>query len=225
MINENKIYRVFYTKIKPDFQGLWDNGVWRDVVPLAINCHRPEGSDHRPRTRCKLLFDEQNLYGIFCVEDQYVRCSRREFQSDVWKDSCVEIFIRPEGSLGYFNFEFNCGGTLLSSYVTSPERVNGKIRSFTPLVDEDDQKIRRFASQPPMVDPEIDTPVTWFLEFSIPLDVLEKYTGRLGDIRGQIWHANFYKCGNETSHPHWVSWMPLSARNFHEPESFGTLVF
>jgi len=40
-----------------------------------------------------------------------------------------------------------------------------------------------------------------------------------------IRRANFYKCGNETSHPHWLSWMPLAERNFHDPSSFGQLVF
>lgn len=67
--------------------------------------------------------------------------------------------------------------------------------------------------------------MVWTLEFSVPFAVLEKYIGVLEPIKGQTWRANFYKCGNETSHPHWISWMPLSARNFHNPESFGNLVF
>jgi hypothetical protein len=53
--------------------------------------------------------------------------------------------------------------------------------------------------------------------------VLEKYAGKLGKIAGQTWRGNFYKCGNETSHPHWGAWSPVTELNFHLPASFGTI--
>lgn len=220
-----KQYNLKKTLHIPEMQGLWDGGIWREVLPLAVNCFRPEGSDHRPQTLCKLLYDEQNIFGLFRVEDQYVRSVHANFQSDVWKDSCVEMFVQPKGCPGYFNFEFNCGGALLASYVTDPHRVDGRLQGYTPLKPDDDRKIRRFTSQPSVVEPEIQTPLTWYLEFAIPLGVLEKYSGLLGKVKGLTWRANFYKCGNETSHPHWASWSPLSARNFHDPASFGNLIF
>jgi hypothetical protein len=67
--------------------------------------------------------------------------------------------------------------------------------------------------------------VTWTLEFFIPLELLEKYVGSVGNVRGSEWKANFYKCGDETSHPHWVSWQPVPKLNFHMPECFGTVMF
>lgn len=218
-------YHVARTLRQPRMQGLWDDDIWREIMPLSLDCFRPEGTDHHPRTRCKLLYDEQNLFGIFRVDDQYVRSVHKEFQGDVWKDSCVEIFIQPANSPGYFNFEFNCGGALLASYVTDPTRINGRLRAFTPLTTADDRKILRYASLPVMVDPEMETALTWFLEFAIPLSVLKRYSGSLEEIGGRVWLANFYKCGNETSHPHWASWQPLAERNFHNPESFGKLIF
>ncbi len=220
-----KHYHLAVTKRVPEIKGFWDGNIWREVPPLAVNCFRPEGSDHRPRTLCKLLYDAANIFGIFRVEDQYVRSVHTDFQSDVWKDSCVEIFIQPKEGTGYFNFEFNCGGALLASYVTNPSRVNGCLKEFTPLTPHDDGQIRRFASLPAVVEPEIFKPLVWYLEFCIPLSVLEKYAGQLRSIKGQVWRANFYKCGNETSHPHWASWSTLSARNFHDPASFGSLIF
>jgi len=86
-------------------------------------------------------------------------------------------------------------------------------------------QIRRYASLSSVVEPEISTPLVWTLEFSIPFAVLEKHVWPLGNIQEQVWRANFYKCGNETSHPHWASWAPLSARNFHDPASFGQIEF
>ena len=41
---------------------------------------------------------------------------------------------------------------------------------------------------------------------------------------GQVWRANLYKCGDQTSHPHWASWAPIGeALNFHQPGFFGGL--
>lgn len=218
-------YQIFFTRQIPEMQGHWDGTLWQQAESLSVDYFRPEGSDHRPRTQCKLLYDDRNIYGIFRVEDNYVRCTHTQFQSDVWKDSCVEFFLQPKGAGGYFNFEFNCGGALLASYVTNPERVDGRLKQSVPLTPDDDRQIRRFASQPSVVEPEIASPMVWILEFSVPFAVLEKYAGPFGAVKGQTWRANFYKCGNETSHPHWVSWAPLAERNFHNPESFGNLVF
>jgi hypothetical protein len=218
-------YKILFTCQIPEMQGLWDGAFWRQAQSLTVGCFRPEGSDHRPRTFCKLFYNEQNIFGIFRVEDQYVRCIHTRFQSDVWKDSCVEFFVQPKNGEGYFNFEFNCGGALLASYVTNSERVEGRLKQSAPLMSNDDRQIRRFASLPSVVEPEMVQPLVWTLEFSISIAVLEKYTGLLGTIKGQIWRANFYKCGNETSHPHWASWAPLSTRNFHDPASFGQIEF
>ena len=218
-------YKILFTRQLPEMQGLWQGAFWCQAPPLAVNCRRPEGSAHQPRTLCKLLYNDRNIYGIFRVEDQYVRSVHTGFQSDVWKDSCVEFFVQSKVDGGYFNFEFNCGGALLASYVTNPTRVNGILQEFQPLSSSDDRQIRRFSTLPRMVEPEIPTPMIWYLEFSIPFAVLEKYAGPISAVAGQIWRANFYKCGNETSHPHWLSWSPLRKRNFHDPASFGRIEF
>ena len=220
-----KNYTVLVTKRFPEMQGLWDEDVWQNVPALEVSCFRPEGGAHRPLTKCKLLYDPERLYGIFRVDDQYVRCINTRFQADVYKDSCVELFLQPKSTGGYFNFEFNCGGALLASYVTDPARVNGRVKQFIPLMPDDNNKIRRYHNLPGVVEPEITFKQLWFLEFSIPFAVLEKYAGPLGEIEGQSWRGNFYKCGNETSHPHWGAWSPVHELNFHLPACFGSIQF
>ncbi len=221
----NSSYGIHPAITPPLPEGLWDDAVWGPTPALAVDCFRPEGSHHRPRTLCKLLYNEEKIFGIFRVEDQFVRCRHTAFQSDVWKDSCVEFFVQPQNCKGYFNFEFNCGGALLASYVTDPTRVNGRLAQYTPLGPDDDRKILRHASQPPVVEPETTAPLTWYLGFVLPFAVMEKYAGPREDGKPRIWRGNFYKCGNDTSHPHWASWQPLAGRNFHDPDSFGELVF
>jgi hypothetical protein len=220
-----KNYKVLSTPQSPEMQGLWDGDVWRNVPALEVDNFRPEGSNHHPQTLCKLLYDAEKLYVIFRVDDQYVRCVNTGFQSDVYKDSCVEIFLQPKSTGGYFNFEFNCGGALLASYVNDPTRVSGRVKECVPLTLDDDHQIQRYSNMPSKVSPEITNKQIWFLEFSIPFAVLTKFAGLMEEITGQVWRGNFYKCGNETSHPHWGAWSPVSELNFHLPECFGNIQF
>jgi hypothetical protein len=227
MKTKNNVYRykILLTNTQPEMRGLWDGFFWRPAPVLKVSCFRPESSAHYPQTSCKLLYNRKGIFGIFRVDDQYVQCLCSGFQSDVWKDSCVEFFVEPPGDRGYFNFEFNCGGALAASYVTDPARADGRLAGFLPLTADDDRHIQRLSSLQAIIDPEITEKITWYLEFSIPFFILEKYIGDLGKIRGQTWRANFFKCGNQTSHPHWASWTPLKARNFHDPASFGNIEF
>jgi hypothetical protein len=218
-------YHLQPTPQRPELKGLWDGPVWRAAPVLEISHFRPESSDHRPLTQAKLLYDRYNLYGVFRVRDRYVRCVHRRFQDPVCQDSCVEFFVQPHGSRGYFNFEFNCGGTLLASYIVDPTRTPEGFRAFTRLTREDSRRVAIYHSLPVIVDPERQVPTTWYLEFHISLDLLEKYCGPLQTTPGTAWRANLYKCADHSSHPHWAAWLPVDALNFHCPASFGTLRF
>lgn len=213
------------TDLRPEMRGLWDGPAWGETPFLDIGCFRPEGTSHRPLAQCKLLYDDNYLYGLFFVRDRYVRCIHTGFQAPVYEDSCVELFVQPWPDRGYFNFEFNCGGALLASCVTDPTRINGRVTVAMPFSPDEVRQVAVYGSLPSIVEPEIEDEVTWLLEFAIPLALLNGYVGNLGKIDGREWRGNLYKCGNRTSHPHWASWSPLSDRNFHAPWDFGTLRF
>jgi hypothetical protein len=163
---------------------------------------------------------------FFKVADCFVRCTRTEYQSDVWNDSCVEWFVQPKAGLGYFNFEVNCGGALHVSYVEDPARQpGGALKKSAPLPPELGSTVTIFHSLPRTVDPEIAEPVEWFVSIRVPFAVFEPFIGPVGDPEGQVWRANFNKCGDQTSHPHWATWNPVSALNFHRPGEFGAIGF
>ena len=210
---------------RPELKGLWEGDAWKNAPTLAIDSFRPEGTDHHPQTTCKLLFDDDQLYGIFLVRDRYVRCVHTAFQDAVWEDSCVEIFLQPRADKGYLNFEFNCGGTLLASYVKDPTRIDGRVVAATPLAADEGRRIAVYHSLPEVVEPEIEEECPWCVEFALPFALIERHVGKLGKQDGRIWRGNLYKCGNKTSRPHWASWSPLRERNFHAPWDFGELRF
>ena len=218
-------YIVRSAAVKPDLTGHWDGPAWDQAETLELIHFRPEGSDHKPKTSVRLLYNSSGIFGIFRIEDHYVRSIHTKYLSPVYKDSCVEFFVKPKQDKGYFNFEFNCGGALLCTYIVDPTRTPEGFRDFVKLSEEDGKQILIYHSMPDIVEPEITEAVTWFLEFFIPFSLLEQYVGSIGNVSNQSWHANFYKCGDETSHPHWASWTPLPEKNFHMPECFGTLSF
>lgn len=221
MTNQATVQRIAPPSQMPEPQ----DPLWQPAEILAINQFRPEGSAHRPLTSLRLLHDNHAIYGLFRVQDQYVRCRHGAYGDPVYQDSCVEFFARPKPDAGYFNFEFNCGGAFLCNYITDETKVAGGFRESVRLSADEVKSVRVATSLPSVVEPEIGQPVSWWLIFAIPVPALEQFVGPVGALSGQTWRANAFKCGDETSHPHWASWTPLDERNFHLPRCFGELTF
>ncbi len=221
----------------------WDARPWRGAVALDIASFRPEGSSHRPLAQAKVLRDRRSTSSrrarpelvegrdcrgvrvLFRVEDRYVRSVHTEHNSPVCEDSCVELFVRPRPDRGYVNFEVNCGGTLHCSYIEDWTRTPEGFRRFTRIPEADCAAVEVHHSAPRVVDPECEEPMAWRVGLFVPFSLFEKYVGQLGSVEGSTWRANFYKCGDATSHPHWAAWSPVSSLNFHAPDDFGVLRF
>ncbi len=218
-------YRVGFSRQGPSLNADWENAAWSAAETLEVRHFRPESSAHRPRTFARLLHSPEGISGIFCVEDRFVRCLRTEYLSEVWKDSCVEFFAQPKPDRGYFNFEFNCGGAHLCSYIVNPERTPDGFKEFTRIPAELGRTVLVRSSLPRIVEPEIAEPLTWTLRFFIPFAFFEHYVGPLGSAGGQTWRGNFFKCAEENSHPHWAAWTPVDEFNFHLPRCFGEIKF
>lgn len=224
-MNPSQEYSVKKCSINPSLKGCWEGKIWQEADILDVANFHPSSSGHRPKTQAKLLYDDRNVYGIFNVQDNYVRCVGNEFQDPVCRDSCVEFFFNPAGVTGYFNFEINCGGTLLAHYHPAP--IDSKTSPCIPLTSKDADSVCIYHSLPSVIDPEITVPTEWIVEFSIPFSLLSKYAGEINPIEGSLWRANLYKCADACSHPHWSSWKPAEGDvpNFHQPDCFGIIHF
>lgn len=183
-------------------------------------------SNHRPLTQVRMLHDTQSLYIDIQVQDQYVRAVHQTYQSMVSRDSCAEVFLQPPGSAGYFNFELNCCGIMLLYYIEDPARHALRIfRKATPVPDSLAKlmKIRSLLTGP--IEPEIAEPTPWRLGIEVPLAVFKAFVPSMTRLSGD-WRGNFFKCGDETSHPHWASWNPIGSRlRFHQPRRFAPIRF
>lgn len=223
-VNANCVYAVRATAQPPNIDGPFDAGAWKAADALRIDHFHAKSSDHRPEVRAKLLHDDRTLYVRFEVRDRFVVCVHTEYQGPVCRDSCVECFLQPKRDKGYFNFEVNCGGHLLLSYVEDPTRTADGFKKFTQVPWDEAKAIRISHSLSGRVFPEIKEETVWRISYAIPFTLFEKYVGPLGNIAGQKWRANLYKCADDSSHPHWATWAPIGEElNFHLPQFFGVL--
>ncbi len=210
----------------PSLNGEPQCPVWMAADTLWLEHFHAKSSTHRPRVSARVLYGDDELYLYFLIEDRYIRSIRTTYQASVCRDSCVEWFVRPKPDKGYFNFEINAGGTLLLYYISDAGRTAKGFKEWQPVDWEHAKLAEIHTSLPETVEPEITEPLTWWMKARIPLALFEAYVGPIGDLSGQTWHANFYKCADETSHPHWASWQEVGdPLDFHKPHCFGPITF
>jgi hypothetical protein len=201
----------------------WNKEFWKNAGIIQLKNYMGEMPSHFPETQVKLKYDNDNIYVIFSVRDHYVRAVAKETNGRVYEDSCVEFFFTPgsDVSRGYFNLEVNCKGVFLLEY----HKNNGKDQGFVEMKDAKLIEISHSLNRD--VENEITEPVTWCIEYRIPISILSNYIPTDKPEPGIRWRANFYKCGDKTSHPHWLTWSPVNypAPKFHLPEFFGWLEF
>jgi hypothetical protein len=206
-----------------------DRPLWQAADELTVGHFPWEDSGHRPDVRARVLWDDAWLAVLFRVQDRWVRAVTTEWNGPVCTDSCVEFFVAPSADPerdAYFNFELNCGGTML--LYACPARAEGAQGVRARHVSAaDGASIRIATTLPRTVEPEITEPVTWTAEYHVPWALFASYFGVAAPMAGTTWRANFYKCGDRTSHPHWGSWAPVNTPrpNFHRPECFQPVRF
>jgi hypothetical protein len=201
----------------------WHKQEWQNVEVLNILNNMGSYPQFFPGTKVKLLYDEENLYGIFQVKDRFVQCVVEESNGPVYEDSCVEFFFSPDvnNPLFYFNLEINCGGVALMQFATEPRK------KYNYILPSDIGQIEIAHSLPKKVFPEIKEDVVWTIEFKLPLAMLSGYSTISHPKPGVVWKGNFYKTASKTSNPHYITWsfVDRPKPDFHLPEYFGSLVF
>jgi len=203
--------------------GQWDGEFWKDIEALTIDNPLAEAPAFMPKAQAKLLYDDKFVYVIFRIEDRFVRAVAKKHQEAVYTDSCVEFFFTPGEDItqGYFNIEVNCGGTVVSRHQTAP------MENRNPLTDAEIDMLGIYHTEPRIVEPEKKEPTEWLIEYRVSVEMLERFCPVVKPLPGAIWRANFYKCGQETSNPHLLTWSPIESDkvNFHQPKFFGMLEF
>ena len=191
-----------------------------------VDCVNWQTYPAHPETTLRLAHSDTMLFVRFDVKGNGLRAMHTHDMEHVNEDSCVEFFVATADGTHYYNIEFNCMG------VCNASRRISKTEDVHRLTADELQQVVRYSS----IGQEW-TPLTtfepfdnqngeyaWSLTIGIPmrwLGVTEQMLTHPVPLR-----ANFYKCGDLTSEPHYLSWNPITSPlpNFHLPASFGKLI-
>lgn len=175
----------------------------------------PKDFPYKPDCQFKIARSANSVFIHFKVKENNVKALYAIDQQPVWEDSCVEFFCKLPEQNFYYNFEFNCIGTCLASKRESRD-IN-----VIPFTVEKMKSIKRFASLGNSKFDEKKGDFEWTLTVEIPFDFIGVQSDNLP---GKLL-ANFYKCGDGKSVPHYLSWNKISTDHpdFHRPEFFGEI--
>lgn len=197
--------------------------ILHDISLMLANQHHPidcvpwPAYPDKPKVSFGVGHCHSHIYIKYDVTEKEVLARYKHINDPVYKDSCVEFFIAFDGEDAYYNIEFNRLGTCLGRYGT--EREN---RAELPADILRTIKYERTLKQ--II--ENDEPViNWTLTVSVPIAVFVFH--HLATIQQKKAKMNFYKCGDDLTHPHYLAWNNIVSEepNFHLPEFFGEVEF
>lgn len=170
---------------------------------------------YKPTVGFSIAYSDSGIFLQFDVTEKYIKGSHGKINEAVYEDSCVEFFISFDNATTYYNFEFNCIGTVLAGF--------GKRRANRELLPE--TVLDKISFQAVIVREKRESLVKWQLTLSIPLQAFLFHP--LTSLQGQQCRANFYKCGDSLPQPHFLSWSDIQSNepDFHLPQYFGALLF
>jgi len=178
---------------------------WEYANIAQVDCFPWDKDGYRPNTNARAMYSSEGITVKMETDEKPLLSRYTENNSRVFTDSCMEFFFRPNPEKPfYFNFEFNPRGAMLSGF--------GRGRESVTFLDFDRSIFE--------IESVIDE--TWQLKYFIPFSFVSKY---VDGFSGRFF-GNFYKCGDETVHPHWGCWNKIESLepDFHRPEFFGELV-
>jgi hypothetical protein len=186
------------------------------VTPFLLKENVWSFNETCPVVQVSMAWNSTSLLLKFKVEESEIRAVHDRNNEAVWEDSCVEFFLAFPDNTGYYNFEFNCIGTCLLAYGTGRET-----RELAPesLIE----KIERHSSLGKIPFANKPFSGSWELFVTIPPEAL--FRNSIRAFHPSLWKANFYKCGDKLSNPHFLSWARITSPvpDFHRPEFFGDI--
>ena len=203
---EARSYTISHIDGAPDWAAIpqldIDNVQWTD--------------DYGIRAHAQLAYDDIAIYVHLWADEADIRAEhqRDEVMPNAYEDSCLEFFFMPVADdARYVNIECNPNCAMCAQVgVEKANRVwaipaDGIADTFAAVSDRIEGG--------------------WEVSYAIPFSYIRTLFPGFSAQPGLQMRGNLYKCGNLTAHKHYLSWNPVDSEtpNFHQPASFGTLVF
>lgn len=189
----------------------------QESIIHSINNLNWDDFQYRPKVEFRIAHVKDEIWLKYYVNEKHILARETKINGDVYKDSCVEFFISP-GEQNYYNFELNCIGTIHLAY--GPGRHD---RKFV-----DPSLVRKIITKSTLGNQPFEEKTgdfEWEMMIRIPIECFAY--SKLNTFSGLKAMGNLYKCGDDTSEPHYVTWKPVKTEkpDYHRPEFFGNIYF
>ena len=185
---------------------------------ISVNTF-PWSCEYQPETEATLSIVRNDSDQIIALQvymrtnEWPLRAHITDENGPVHTDSCMEFFLMPTPHISskYTNIEINpLGATKFGIGEGRGSRQNLDLGNYRTNLN---------------IESKI-SPAGWELSYVIPLEILKQNFGEFELLPGYEMRANFYKCGDNTIHPHYGCWseIDLPAPDFHCPNFFGRIV-
>lgn len=195
-----------------------DEQIFAGLHPMTLDClNWPGEFPYRPQVDIRAFHNDSHLFLEYQVREKCTMALETRNGCDVYKDSCVEFFVMPEGSDHYYNFEWNAIGTLSMSRRTGRrDAIPAPMEVLDSVLASSTFGCKPFA--------EISGDNLWSLRVAIPCSAL--FGDDLKTWRGASLKGNFYKCGDGLSCPHYITMFPIQtpSPDYHRPEFFREII-
>ncbi len=185
---------------------------------VSINTINWQDYKYMPDVKFRIAHTNNEILLKFYVIEKNPKALETKTNGNVYKDSCVEFFLSPSANGYYYNFEFNCIGTAHLAY--------GKNRNDRKLLDKKIvQSIKAKSSLGEKALDLNDGNKAWNMLLIIPKStMINDKTLKWSGLKAK---GNFYKCGDETTEMHFVTWNPIVTEkpDYHQYSFFGDLIF
>ncbi|SEM64428.1 Carbohydrate-binding family 9 [Mucilaginibacter gossypiicola] len=179
--------------------------------------HALWGTAPQQQSLVSIAYDDYGIRLGFDVYDKYLNSKKRNFNDDVHLDNCVEFFLRFPGDNNYYNFEFNCLGSIKAAY--GPDRYQREFLQVNVLKQITQNLELSISNQ------NKTGLINWKINGYIPLQAL--HFNNITSIKNLVCEANFTKCGDNLTQPNYFSWVYIDTPvpDFHRPELFAQIHF
>ncbi len=212
-------YTVKTIKEKVIVDGRLSDKAWASATPFTLLFPWEEQTGKKQRTTVRLLRDQTYLYVGYECEDTDLTALLENHDDPVYKDDCVEIFIRPnEQSDHYVGLEMNARGVLYDYFYPYPGKNERDFNLAGVLLKT---HLRGTLNQ------SSDQDQGWTLELAIPWQSLSKVAEQLPPAKNEQWRVQINRWDGTEPNRRLSMWCPSGWKkpNPHNPERFGNLMF
>lgn len=158
----------------------------------------------------QICCDETAFHVRMRARERDIRAQEQGPVGTPCQDSCLEFFFCPvPGDDRYLNIEFSPTGCMFLGF--------GRGRA---------DRMRLLPAEMTL-DPVVEyTADGWQVTYLIPYALISVLFPGYMSVPGTTIRANCYKCGDLTSHPHYLLWHPSTSPHpdFHRSSDFGEMI-